>query len=408
MHRRTMLATLPAAAYATLRLNPLARLFAAEPESAGIPMRALVDANTRFAWDIYAQLREREGNLFLSPYSISIAIAMTSGGARGETLRQINDTLRFPDHLQQSARQLIDAIQGDGQRPFELHTANSLWGQEGYPFEQPFLELLADAYRSELFAVDFGADPEAARNTINDWVEEQTNDKIQDLIPAQLLSRLTTLVLVNAIYFKAGWRTPFNERATREEPFHLPSGDSIPVPTMHALQTLRHTSKSGFAALELPYKKDELSMLVLVPEAVDGLPALEAKMDASLLKDALESLQRKQVSVALPKFKYDAKFELADTLAAMGMPDAMKLGVADFTGITRRDDVAISNVVHQAYVEVNEVGTEAAAATGVVLGRTAAPRTDVEFRADRPFLFLIREHATGSVLFLGRVTNPVA
>jgi serpin B len=370
---------------------------------------AVVEGNSRFAFDLYARLREKEGNLFLSPYSISAALAMTYAGARGETAEQMAKVLHLPggDRAHKEFAALVREINGGGrERGYQLSTANALWGQQGYPFRPDFLRLIKDDYGGGLQEVDF-AQPEQARKTINAWVERETRDKIKDLIGQGVLNARTRLVLTNAIYFKSPWMHPFQKGATRDEPFYLTADKTEPAPLMHQTDTFGYAEGDGFQALELPYVRNELAMLVLLPKKKDGLAELEKTLTAERVSGVGGRLSRERVQVSLPRFKTTATFELSDVLSGMGMPRAFR--GADFSGMTDRPDpLEISKVVHKAFVDVNEEGTEAAAATGVIVGLAAAPvpRPMPVFRADHPFVFLIRDTRSGSILFLGRLADP--
>ncbi len=372
----------------------------------------VVQGNDAFAFDLYAQLAGQRGNLFFSPYSLSTALAMTYAGARGETAAEMARTLHFPvkqEELHPAFARLIKELDGKGQqRPFELHSANALWGQKGYPFLPEFITLTKASYGAGLREVDFVNAADGARRTINEWVEQETRQKIKDLVPPGVLTPLTRLVLTNAIYFKAPWQDQFSKYATKEEDFRLTADQKVTVPMMHQMKAFNYLDGGTFQLLEMPYKGRAQSMVVLLPKAVDGLAGLEKSLNARNLDAWLGKCQSQQVKVAFPRFKITQEFELNKTLGAMGMPLAFSKR-ADFSGMDGRQDLYISNVLHKAFVDVNEEGTEAAAATGVVAGvKSAPPRPQQEFRADHPFVFLLRDTGTGSILFMGRVTNPKA
>ncbi len=373
----------------------------------GPAMVDLVPGNNQFALDLAARLRAQPGNLFVSPYSLSAALAMTYVGAGGETAAQMAKTLHFslpPDRLHPAFATLNAALVDDaGTRRFTLHVANALWGQEGEPFLPAFLEQTRDCFGAGLHTVDFRA-AGSARRTINAWVESQTREKIRDLISPEALGPDTKLVLTNAIYFKAAWARPFPEDATREERFRVAGEPGIPVPMMHLTDDFAYFDGGRFAALELPYEGHELGMVVILPKAAEGLDSLES----SLRVDWLTRMQRRKVSVSLPRFRIERAVALQAVLASLGMPDAFGAG-ADFSGINGKRDLFLSAVLHKAFVDVNEAGTEAAAATAVMMARSQAlrPTPPVVFRADHPFLFLIRHNKTGQILFFGRVVNPL-
>ena len=381
------------------------------PAKIGGDAAAVVQGNNVFALDLYGRLRQQDGNLFFSPYSISDALAMTYAGARGQTAEQMATTLHFglpPQRLHPAFGELIRHLNAGGKdRKYQLSVANALWGQKGYTFLPDFLRLTQDVYQGGLKEVDF-VKTEAARKAINAWVEEQTKDKIKDLIPEGALASDTRLVLTNAIYFKSAWAEAFPEGATKKEDFHLGGGNKVQVPLMHTNEALRYRDGGTFQALELPYQSRQLSMIVLLPKKADGLAELEKDLTSARLDEWLKAMKVHQVNVTLPKFKFSAEFSLKDVLAAMGMPLAFSKR-ADFSGMTTREQLYIDKVLHKAFVDVNEKGTEAAAATGVVMSlRLAPPQPQLVFKADHPFIFLIRDNHSGSILFLGRLANPQA
>ncbi|MEX0704772.1 MAG: serpin family protein [Planctomycetales bacterium] len=378
-------------------------------------VKTLVQGNNRFAFDLYRKLRaDQSGNLFYSPYSISTALAMTYAGADGETATQMARALRFDlpaDKLHPAYRELTGLIQPDtsaADAHYTLKVANRLWGQQGYDFRPEYLRLTREQYRAELAQLDFRQQPEQARKAINDWIEQQTERKIKDLIPAGALDSLTRLVLTNAIYFKGDWAEPFEKRATQTADFHVTGDKTTKVPLMHRTGNVSYADLGGAQIVELPYAEDAVSMLVLLPREIDGLPALEEKLTAENLAEWTGKLRRQQVRLFLPRFKLTEQFQLNGVLQSLGMTDAFIPEQADFSGMNGRRDLFITAVVHKAFVDVNEEGTEAAAATGVIVGVTSAPAEPTTFRADRPFVFLIRDKATGSILFVGRVRNPSA
>jgi serpin B len=372
-------------------------------------MWELVPGNNRFAVDLLGTIRDRPGNLIFSPYSISTALAMTLAGANGRTAEEMVETLHVPAEAEATdagfaaLRALID---GEG-RPYQLSTANALWGQQGLAYRRDFLERAEAGYGAGLRAVDFLGDPQGARETINAWVERLTRDKIKDLLAPSDIKPGTDLILTNAIYFKGAWDVPFPETATRDEAF----GDgqaSNQVPTMHLTGRFGYFEAEDFQALELLYVGDDLSMVILLPRKLDGLAGLESSLSSLEVEGWLAKLSRRRVEVALPRFKLGCRIELTKALASLGMPTAFGRQ-ADFSGMTTDRPLSISAVIHQAFAEVNEEGTEAAAATAVIAFATSAfimPMPPVVFRADHPFLFLIRDVRSGSILFLGRVTDP--
>lgn len=381
----------------------------------GVPatLQSQREGNAAFACELYGKLKGTagDGNIFFSPYSISTALAMTSAGARSETDGQMVKALHFePDQAKRHAafcemEANLNAVQKKGQ--VKLSVANSLWPQKDYTLLESFLGLVRENYGASVTPLDFRA-TEAARKTINTWVEDKTNQKIKDLIPSGLLNAMTRLVLVNAIYFKGNWTSPFKAEATKEAPFRLPSGQTVQAPLMFQKKHFGYGENDEMQMLELPYAGDDLSMLALLPRKADGLAALENNLTPANLAKWTAAMWSPDVKVYLPKFKMTCRFGLNDTLRAMGITDAFDAGKADFSGMDGGRNLFISAAVHKAFVEVNEQGTEAAAATGIAMVLTALPRPPIEFRADHPFIFLIRERSTGSILFLGRVTNPTA
>ena len=370
-----------------------------------------VAGNTAFAFDLYSQLRTQEGNLFLSPYSISTALAMAYGGARGETATQMAKAMHFglaQEKLHPAFAALesgLNAVQQKGQ--VKLAVANSLWPQKGHLFLPVYLDLCRINYGVAVTPLDFARAAEPARQTINAWVEDKTNRKIQDLIKPGTLNAVTRLVLVNAIYFKGNWSSRFDKQLTKAGPFHVSAGKTVETPMMQATKEFRYAESPEVQALELPYAGDDLSMLVLLPRDANSLAAFEQSLSPDKLYAWIRSLRSREVQLWLPKFKTTSEFSLNQTLTALGMTDAFT-GRADFSGMDGTNDLFISAVIHKAFVEVNEEGTEAAAATAVVMETKGIhiPEEPMVFRADHPFLFLIRDNRTGSILFLGRIVDP--
>jgi serpin B len=398
---------------------------ATEPAPSGetVPqtdLEAFVTGNTMFALDLYARLKghpvvkQAQGNLIFSPYSISTALAMTAGGARGATAEQMAATLHIPGggNPAMAFGELQEGLQTDAaESGCQLNIANALWGQKGHVFLDSFLSLTKSGYGANLNEVDFG-EPEQARRTINTWIEEQTKDKIKDLIGPGVLGAMTRLVLTNAIYFKGDWAVQFKKDDTRPAPFFLVqdgadgSSKSVQTPMMYQKGTFAYGENDDTQVLLLPYKGEALSMLILLPKAPATLDSVEGRLDVNSLELQVSGLRKQEVQVYLPKFKMTTgAIELRGVLAAMGMKDAFNPAAADFSGMDGKKDLFLSNVAHKAFVEVNEEGTEAAAATGVVVGIASVRITPI-FRADHPFVFFIRDNKTGSILFIGRVMNP--
>ncbi len=374
----------------------------------------LVSGNTAFALDLYRLLAQQSGNLFYSPYSISLALAMTYAGARGQTEQQMAQAMHFNlpqadlhpafNTLDQRLRPLdAKPVEGEEQ-PFQLNIANSLWGQQDYEFLTEFLDTLAANYGAGMYRVDYNQH-ENARLQINAWVEEQTRDKIKDLIQPGVLNPLTRLVLVNAIYFKGAWLNPFDKGATQPAEFNLLDGSRVSVEMMSQWDDMSYLRGEDFAVVDLAYKGSPISMLIIVPDE-GKFAEIESALTPAQLESIRSGLGMASVKLSMPKFKFESSFGLSQALKDLGMPDAFDPNRADFSGMTEKPELFISDVVHKAFVDVNEEGTEAAAATAVVMEVMAMPLEEAELTIDRPFLFLIHDRSNGSVLFLGRVVDP--
>jgi len=399
--------------FLTCMILPMTELPAETPPSATATsdQAAVVEGNNAFAIDLYNQLRTQSGNLFFSPDSISTAMAMTYAGARGDTATEMAKTMHFtlpPQRLQPAMGGILVNLNAphDG---YQLRVANALWAQQGYTLLDDFLKLTKSEYGEGFKQVDFKEATEAARLTINQWVEQQTGDKIKDLLQPGTLSNSTKLVLTNAIYFKGDWQTQFDKAQTKEEDFHLSATQNVKAPMMHRDGGFNYFDGGTFQILEIPYRSAELSMIILLPNDVGGLFALEQSLIVPNTKKWLGQLRPvPKVILTLPKFKMTRQFELQDSLGAMGMTLAFDAH-ADFSGMTGNRDLFISALIHKAYIDVNEEGTEAAAATAVVMRsmmvRMQQPAPPV-FRADHPFIFLIRDNRSGGILFMGRVADP--
>ena len=387
------------------------------PDVSEADLATLVNGNSTFALDLYQTIKERGGNLFYSPYSISLALAMTYSGARGETEQQMADTLCFvlsQDRLHPAFNSLDielsrrgEGAKGKDEKGFRLNVVNAIWGQKDYKFLSEFLDVLAENYGAGLRILDFASAPEESRLTINNWVSDQTEGRIKDLIPQGLIDSLTRLVLTNAIYFNAAWQEPFKEDATHDGTFYLLNGDEITVPMMRQTESFGYGEGDGYQAVELPYDGREVSMVILLPTA-GNFESFEDSLDAQRLDEIIGGLEYRRVALTMPKFEFDSDFSLGETLAAMGMPVAFSSG-ADFSGMTGNRELFIADVVHKAFVSVDEAGTEAAAATAVVMPMAIMPPEEpIEVTVDHPFVFLIRDIETGTILFIGRVVNPSA
>ncbi len=390
-------------------------------------------ATNGLAVDLHRQLATGNDNLCVSPYSIESALAMTFAGADGETRAQMARVLHFPSDssnaasfaslqhsLEEMSAKTVELAKkskefGGPSEPITLNIANRLFAQKDYDFRQDFLSLVKQNYGAEFQPLDFVADPAAATQHINKWVADQTRDKIRDLIPADALNKLTRLVLANALYLKAPWADPFSEKTTQPEPFHVRGGAPVNLPMMRKTARFGYAKREGFTAVSLPYAGDDLQFLVLLPNDVDGLRALESKLAEHVLAECAK-LEAQDVDLHLPKFKLEPPtIALAEKLQSLGMKSAFDIpqGSANFDKIAPRkpnDYLYISNVFHKTFIAVDEKGTEAAAATAVVMMRATAiarPKPPpIEVKVDRPFVYAIQHVPSGVCLFLGRVTDP--
>lgn len=368
--------------------------------------------NNQFALEIYGKLAETDGNLFLSPYSISTALAMTYAGAREQTAQQMAKTLHYtlPEEKLHAAFAALIKDQNDAskKRGYKLNVANRLWGQKAFGFRPDYLQLVRVNYSAGLQELDFVKSSEPARQTINAWIDKETQGKIKNLIPKGVIDPDTKLVLTNAIYFKAAWLEEFSPRATKKGDFWTTPTQKVQAMMMQRKDDYSFVNAETFQLLAMPYEKGDLSMIVILPKQKDGLKNVEKALSAANLEDWLKERKLYTVDVKLPKFKITAQFKLKDTLAQMGMPIAFS-NRADFSGMASQP-LMISDVIHKAFVDVNEKGTEAAAATAVIMTPTSAPvrpkLPQASFHANHPFVFLIRDNRTGSILFTGRVANP--
>lgn len=374
--------------------------------------RQLTDDNAAFGLDVLTKAAGRD-NFFVSPHSISIALAMTYGGARNQTATQMAKALHFtmPQERLHPAFGALDLeLARRAEKPvesgkaFKLNIVNSLWGQRDYAFLGGYLDLLAESYGAGLSLLDFVSDPEGSRTSINRWVSDQTETRIPELVPVGVITSATVLVLTNAIYFNASWQVPFEESATTDGSFTKLDGSSSSTRLMHQVKEHRYAAGEGWQALELLYAGEDVSMLVILP-ASGTFEDFRAKLDGSRLSSIVGALGSKLVTTTLPRFQFRTQLGVKATLRTLGMTDAFEGGVADFSGMDGTRRLFIQDVVHEAFVAVDERGTEAAAATAVVVGRTSIPE-QATFTADRPFIVAIRDNVTGAVLFLGQVTSP--
>ena len=381
----------------------------------GSDIADLVSGNSAFAFDLYHVLGEKDGNLFYSPYSISVALAMTYAGARGETERQMADTLiyRLPQERLHPAINALDleltSREKDGEG-FRLNLANAIWGQSGYQFTPEFLDVLALNYGAGMRTVNFVEAPDESRMVINDWVAKRTEDRIRDLIPQNGITDLTRLVLTNAIYFKAAWHSPFPEGATRDRTFHLLDGSAVQTPMMTQTASFGYLQGDGYQAIDLLYRGEEMSMTVLAPDE-GKFSQFEVALDADNVSSILKNMRTERLDLTMPLFDFESQVSLKEALKAMGMPTAFSASAADFSGMDsltcERDTgcLRITDVFHKAFVSVDEEGTEAAAATAVAMVMSSRPEPQPVV-IDRPFIFLIRDIETEAILFVGRVVDP--
>lgn len=384
-------------------------------ESTPSEARPAADSMNRFAFDLYRQLEGDAPNVVFSPYSVVTALAMTWNGAAGQTYDEMTAVLYADDGYNQAMNALDAAITsrageyevGDETVTLELETANQLWGQKDFPFESTFLDVIAANFGAGLRIVDFIGNTEGSRELINEWVSERTRERIPELIPEGIITPDTRLVLTNAIYLNAPWMFPFDEDGTEPAAFKLPDDTTVEADMMHVNARLTYAEGEGYQAVELPYADGSLAMLVVVPD-VGSFEDVRSTFGPGELEAVTGELSGAQVTLRFPKWEFRTQASLKDALTAMGMPTAFEGGMADFTEMSPRgNDLYISAVVHEAFISVDEEGTEAAAATAVVVGETSMPEV-VELTVDRPFLFFLRDRETGALLFMGHVTNPAA
>lgn len=381
-------------------------------------LEQLVTGSNAFAFALYGRVAEQEGNIFLSPYSISAALAMAYAGARGETAEQMKEALHFSlgsdrlhaafnalDRSLMSQERFLRSLDSD---PFQLTIANALWGQSGYSFLPEFLDLLSAEYGAGVHTVNFRDAPAAAREEINTWARDQTRDKIPELLGPGMPSEGTRLVLTNAVYFSAAWALPFEEALTAASAFTTQDGTEIDVPMMKQTARFGYAEGEGVRMLEMGYENSAITMTILLPDEGAAESVLDG-MTIDAFAELVATLSNELVAVQLPKFTYDASFSLSDPLQRIGMPLPFRGGEADFSGMDGTRELFIGDVIHKAFVAVDEQGTEAAAATAVIMvgtGIAQDPPTPIPFVVNRPFLFAIRDAETGTILFIGRVMDP--
>ena len=369
-----------------------------------------VSAANQFAFELYARYKNTNDNVFFSPYSISSALEMTYEGARGKTADEIQSVFHFPQDTATrigSFAKLYSEINPQNVT-YQLSTANALWAQKSYPFDINYLKTIETYYGGNAANLDFIADTEGSRQTINNWVSEKTANKIPELFAKGTLDQSTRLVLTNAIYFKGKWATPFEKLATSEKDFSTAAQSKSKVSMMNRQDNLKYAGTSDYQTIELPYEKNDLSMIVILPNA-SKMDIVEKMLNNSTFNAIKESLNSELVYVSLPKFKFDTAYNMNNTLATMGMPTAFNPSSADFSGMDGTRSLYIGTVIHKAYIDVYEEGTEAAAATGVAMKLSAGPMNPPQpkiFNANHPFIFAIVHNQSGSILFMGKVNDP--
>ncbi|NCU39360.1 serpin family protein [Candidatus Falkowbacteria bacterium] len=430
MNKKILLVILAVVLFAGVATAAVMFLFPYEPKqppkvddvgSTQQGIQQVVNANNQFAFDLYSELnKSQNGNIFYSPYSISAALAMTYEGAKGQTADEMKSVFHFPENniLRPNFAAIYNEI-NKGNNAYELRTGNALWAQYDYKFLEDYTSRVEKYYGGKVANLDFKTETEKSRQTINSFIEEQTNDRIKDLIPSGILDPMTRLVLTNAIYFKGTWEWEFDESDTREQDFKITSTNTVKIPMMYMKPdktTFNYADLEKLQILELPYKGEKISMLILLPKQgedydyetreriVSDYTLKDIEISSEKLNEYKSQMKETKLdSISLPKFEFDTKYFMKDTLSAMGMPTAF--GAADFSGLDGTTNLQISQVIHQAFVKVDEKGTEAAAATAVIMEKTAMMPRNV-FRADHPFIFAIQEKDTGNILFLGRMIDP--
>jgi serpin B len=373
----------------------------------------IVEGNNKFAFRLYKELKsDSDKNLFYSPFSISTALAMVYTGARYETAQQISQTMNFPleGKFHSDFKQLLNRLNEGTESKIKLNIANGLWAQKDFKFLDSYFDIVKSNFFSELKNVDFvdNTEREKSRKDINTWVEQKTNDKIKDLLSQGDLDSMTKLILVNAIYFYGDWETPFKKSATARKDFFLFNKNQVVVPFMNEQEIYNYYEDSKIKAIEIPYKDNKASMVIFLPNKKNGITEFEKSFDYKYYLNIIAAFQSDKVRLSLPKFQTTYKINLGTVLSQMGMPLAFSPNGADFSGMTGKRDLCISKVIHQAFINVDEKGTEAAAATAVVMRATAVrmPAEPKIFNADHPFIFILKDNTTGTILFLGKIMNP--
>lgn len=373
-------------------------------------VKSVVEANNQFCFKLYHNLREKElGNIFFSPFSITMAMAIVFEGARGWVAEEMVDVFKFPvepEIRRRSFRTLYQSLNKEDAK-CKLNLANALWIQKDYPILSDYLKAIKEYYSGNATNVDFINATERARQMINAWVEEKTNNRIKNLFPPGSLNSNSRLVVTNAIYFKGNWQKQFDKKLTIEEDFYVSETKIIKVPMMRRTDPeaiFNYADTDLLQILEIPYEGNDLSMIILLPKD-RSVSDLENKLNKDNLEEWKKQLSKQRVNVYIPRFTFEIRYELTTNLSELGMPNAFAPH-CDLSGIDGTKNLYIQSVIHKAFVEVNEEGTEAAAATGVAVGITAVRPQIPVFRADHPFAFLIQERSTGNILFIGRIVEP--
>ena len=375
----------------------------------------VVEGSNDFAWDAWQASRDHiEGNMFYSAFSQVAAMSMVYAGAEGDTENELATALSVPTGGEESWHEqlglLVADLSGEHHRPYTLYSANQLWGQQDYPWEQPFLDLMDMQYQAPMEDVDFMTSPDSAREDINHWVADQTHDRIPELFAPGDIDSLARMVLANAIYFLADWDLPFEEDSTQDRDFELADGSTVTVAMMHQTEDHHFSDLEGLKILEMNYESDEVSMVIILPDEADGLEDLEDQLSAELVDEWIDGMVDVEVSVQVPSFQMETEFPIEDVLIDLGVQSAWLEGTADFSGMLDQDveKLWLARVVHKAFVRMDEEGTEAAAATGAVMNGEGSDEPDepATFHADHPFIFMIRDRLTGTILFQGRMSDP--
>lgn len=371
---------------------------------------SVVEANNTFAFEIYAKTKKDTGNTFMSPYSISSALAMTYAGAKTETEIQMSKVLHFSlsqKGFHKEFKTLNDSLLALNKKDLELKIANSLWIEKDYVFLKDYLTFINAYYNSGVKKTDFKKQTEKSRLEINKWVELQTNNKIKELIKPNVLSQLTRLVIVNAIYFNGTWDKKFDKKLTQNNDFLAEGENSVSVPFMNVTEQYKYYENDNFQLLDIPYKGKTVSMIILLPKKNTGLPGIEKSLNWNNYVEYTNAMVYKRIKISIPKFNMKSEFELKESLSDMGMPLAFGKE-ADFSGITGNKDLMIDKVIHKTFIKIDETGTEAAGSTAVVLiEKSGMPQDPIEFTANHPFIFVIKDNTNNCILFIGRVSNPL-